>query len=95
MLQVISFARTFGDKYDYYSKNLMNTTAKTVIEAGKTSSKRVVRKTAEVTDLIENKIADKLPQQVKQKVKKKKTKQIKDRRFDFALRKYDNHHSTN
>ena len=40
----------------------MNTTAKTVIEAGKTSSKRVVRKTAEVTDLIENKIADKLPQ---------------------------------
>ena len=39
----------------------MDTAAKTVIDAAKTDSKRVVQKTAEATgDLIGNKIADKI-----------------------------------
>ena len=51
----LSFARTFGDKY---GKKLMDTETKTGIDAAKTASKRVVRKTAEATgDLIGNKIA--------------------------------------
>ena len=53
----LSFAKKFGDKY---GKKLMDTAAKTGIDAAKTSSKRVVQKTAEATrDLIGNKIADK------------------------------------
>ena len=47
----LSFARTFGDKYD---KKLMDTATKTGIEAAKTASKRIVQNTAEATgDLIE------------------------------------------
>ena len=38
-----SFARKFGDKY---GKKLMDTEAKTGIDAAKTASKRVVQKTA-------------------------------------------------
>ena len=54
----MSFARKFGDKY---GKKLMHTATKTGIDAAKTSSKRVVQKTAEATrDLIGNKIADKI-----------------------------------
>ena len=54
----LSFARKFGDKY---GKKLMNTATKTDIDAAKTSSKRVVQKTAEARgDLIGNKIADKI-----------------------------------
>ena len=54
----LSFARTFGDKY---GKKLMDTETKTGIDAAKTASKRVVRKTAEATrDLIGNKITDKI-----------------------------------
>ena len=54
----LSFARTFGDKYD---KKLTDTATKTGIDAAETASKRVVQKTAEVTgDLIGNKIADKI-----------------------------------
>ena len=39
----LSFARKFGDKY---GKKLMDTAAKTGIDAAKTASKRVVQKTA-------------------------------------------------
>ena len=53
----MSFARNFGDNY---GNKLMDTTTKTGINAAKTSSKRVIQKTAEATgDLIGNKIADK------------------------------------
>ena len=54
----LSFAGKFGDKYD---KNIMDTATKTGIDAVKTASKTVVKKTAEATvDLIRNKIADKI-----------------------------------
>ena len=54
----LSFARTiWTDKYK--KKKLMDTVKK--IDAAKTTSKRVVQKTAEATgDLIGNKIADKI-----------------------------------
>ena len=42
------FARKFGDRY---CKNLMNTATKTGVDAAKTSSKRVVQKTAEATGI--------------------------------------------
>ena len=42
----LSFARKVGDKY---GKKLMDTAAKTRIDAAKTASKRVVQKTAEAT----------------------------------------------
>ena len=49
----LSLAREFGDKF---GKKLMDTAAKTGIDAAKTASKRVVQKTAEATgDLIGNK----------------------------------------
>ena len=54
----MSFARKFGDKY---GKKLMHTATKIGIDAAKTTSKRVVQKTAGDTgDLIGNKIADKI-----------------------------------
>ena len=54
----LSFARKFGDKD---GKKLMDTATKTGIDAAKTTSKRVVKKTAEAAgDLIESKIADKI-----------------------------------
>ena len=54
----MSFARKIGDKY---GKNLMDIATKTGIDAAKTTSKRVVQKTAEATrGLIKNKIADKI-----------------------------------
>ena len=54
----LPFARTFGDKY---GKKLMDTATKIRIYAAKTSSKRVVQKTAEATgDLIGNKIDHKI-----------------------------------
>ena len=55
---ILSFARKFSDKY---GKKFMDTATKTGIDAAKTTSKRVVQKTAEATgDLIWNKIADKI-----------------------------------
>ena len=65
---LLSFERNFGDKYD---KKLMDTAAKTVIEAGKAASKRLVQKTPEAKDLIENKIADKITSVGKTKSKEK------------------------
>ena len=67
----LSFARRFGDKY---GKKLMYTATKLEIEAAKTSSKRVVQKTAKATrDLAGNKIADKITSLGKIKSKEKKT----------------------
>ena len=71
---VLSFARTF---YDKYGKKLMNTATKTWIDAAKTASKRVVQKTAEATGaLIGNEIADKITSLGKPKEKTKKVKEI-------------------
>ena len=66
----LSFARNFCDRY---GKKLMDTTAKTRIDAAKTPSKRVVQKTAEATgDLIGNKTSDKISSGGKTKSKEKK-----------------------
>ena len=69
----LSFARIFGDKY---GKKVMDTATKAGIDATKTTSKRVVQKTAEAAgDLIGNKIADKITSAGKSKTKEKKMKQ--------------------
>ena len=66
----LSFARDCGDKY---GKKLMDTAKKTGIDAAKSASKRLVRKTAEATgDLIGNKIANKITSIGKPKEKKPK-----------------------
>ena len=70
----LSFARKCGDKY---GKNLMDTATKTGIDAAKTTSKRVVQKTAEATgDLIGNKVVDKITSIGKSKKKTKETEEI-------------------
>ena len=75
----LSFTRKFGDKY---GKNVMDTATKTGIDPAKTSSKRVVQKTAEATgDLIGNKIADIITSAGKAKSKEKEMKQMKDKKF--------------
>ena len=54
----LSSAKKCDDKY---SKKMMDTATKTGIDAAKTTSKRVVKKTAEATgDLIGNEIAAKI-----------------------------------
>ena len=68
----MSFERRFRDKYD---KKLMDTATKTGIDAAKTTSKRVIQKTAEAAeDLIGNEIADKITSFGKTKSKEKKMK---------------------
>ena len=68
------FARKFSDKY---SKTLMDTATKTGIDAAKTSSKRVVQKSAEATgDLFGNKIADKITSLGRPKEKTKKVEEV-------------------
>ena len=68
----MSFARKYGDNY---GKKLMDTATKTGIDAAKTTSTRVVQKTAEATrDLIGNKIADKITSIGKPKEKEKTNK---------------------
>ena len=65
----LSFGRKSGDKY---GKKLMDTATKTVIDATKTSSKKVVQKAAEATgDLIGNKLVDKITSIGKPKEKEK------------------------
>ena len=65
----MSFARKFGDKY---GKKLMDTATKTGVDTAKTSSKRVVQKTAEARgDLVRNEIADKIKKAGKSKNKGK------------------------
>ena len=71
----MSFAKNFGNKY---GKKLMDTATKTGIDAAKTTSKRIVLKTAEATgDLIGNKIADQITSIGKPK-EKEKTKEIEE-----------------
>ena len=54
----LSYVRKFGDKY---GKKLMDTAAKTGIDAAKVVSKRLVQETAEATwDLLGNKTANKI-----------------------------------
>ena len=72
----LSFAKKCGNKY---GKKLMDTATKTGIDAAKTTSKRVVQKTAEATgDLIGNTIADKITSIGKPK-EKEKTKERKEK----------------
>ena len=55
----------------------MDTATKTVIDAAKTASKRVIQKTAEATgDLIGNKIADRITSVGKSKERTKKVEEI-------------------
>ena len=72
----LSFARKSGDAY---GKKLIDTVTKTETDAAKTTSKRVVQKTAEaIGDLIGNKIADKItsPGKTKRKEKEDERQQI-------------------
>ena len=72
----LSFAKKFGDKY---GKKLMDTATKTGIDAAKTTSKRVVQKTAEATGaLVKNKTADDITSigKLKKKEKTKKAEEI-------------------
>ena len=56
----LSFVKKFVNNY---GKKIIDTASKTGIDAAKTTSERVVQKTAEATgDLIGNKIADKILQ---------------------------------
>ena len=55
-------------------KEIMDTAAKTGIDAAKTASKKVIKKTAEAADLIGNKVADKITSIGKPKEKEKATK---------------------
>ena len=83
----LSFAKKYGDKY---GKKLMDTATKTGIDAAKTTSKRVVQKTAEVTgDLIKNKIADDITSIGKLK-KKGKNKESR-RNLHFTRKKTANY----
>ena len=67
-------------------KKLIDTATKTGIDAGKTTSKRVVQKTTEAAgDLIENKIADKITSMGKPKKKNTETKNQK--KFIFHQKK--------
>ena len=70
----LSFARRFGNKYGI---KLMDTATKIGIDAAKTASKWVVKKTAEATgDLIGNEIGDKITSLGKPKEKAKKVEEI-------------------
>ena len=59
-------------------KKIMDTATKTGIDAAKTASKKVIKKTAEATDLIGNKVADKITSigKPKEKEKAKKAEEI-------------------
>ena len=74
----LSFAKRFGNKY---GKNLRDTASKTGIDATKTTSKRLLQKTA--GDLIGNKVADKITSLGKPKEKEAK----KNRRNLYSTRK--------
>ena len=70
---LLLFARKFSDKYS----KTMDTATKTGIDAAKTSSKRVVQKSAEATgDLFGNKIADKITSLGRPKEKTKKVEEV-------------------
>ena len=94
----MSFARKFGDKYgkklmytapkvgtNKYGKNRIDTTKKQGSEFAKTAGKRIVKKSAESTDLIENKIADKITSLSKSKNKEKE--RVKKKKLLFHQKK--------
>ena len=71
---VLSFSKKIDNKY---GKKLMDSATKTGLDAAKTTSKRLVQKTAEATgELIGNKIADKITSIGKPKEKEKETEEI-------------------
>ena len=71
----LSFARKYGNNY---GEKLMDTATKTGVDAAKTTSKRVVQKTAGATgNLIGNKIADRITSLGKPK-EKGKPKEIEE-----------------
>ena len=83
----LSFSRKSGDKY---GKKLIDTATKTLMDAARTASKRVVKKTAEATgDLIGNKIADKIISSGKKRGKKKKKKK-REKKSTFHQKKDSN-----
>ena len=76
-----SFVKKLGNKY---GKKIVDTAAKIGMDPAKTTSKRVVQKTAEATgDLIGNKIADKITSTGKPKEKETK----KQKKFIFYQKK--------
>ena len=76
----VSFAKTFGNRY---GKKLMDTATKTGIDAAKTTSKRIIQKTAEaIGDLIGNKIADQITSTGKPK--EKQTKEIEEKTTNYS-----------
>ena len=76
MLKVMVFCHLQENLVNKYGKKFMGTTTKTGMDAAKTSSKRVIQKTAEATgDLIRNKNADRITSIGKPK-EKEKTKEI-------------------
>ena len=78
----LSFVKKFGNKY---GKKIVDTAAKIGMDPAKTTSKRVVQKTAEATgDLIGNKIADKVTSIGKPKEKEKNKR---NRRNLYSTRK--------
>ena len=85
MLNVIVFChlqkKKIGNKY---GQKLMDTATKTGIDAAKTASKRVVRKTAKATgDVIGNKLSDKITSIGKPKEREQK----KQKKFIFHQKK--------
>ena len=68
----LSFAKNIGKNLNNkYSKKLLDTAKKSTTDAIKTTSKRVIQKTAQATgDLISNKIADKIVSASKKSNKK-------------------------
>ena len=69
-------------------KKLIDTATQTEIDAAKTASKRVVKKTAEATAVLTgNKIADKITSVGKKKLKEKKMKQIKVKKSTYHQKK--------
>ena len=84
----LSFDKKCGNKY---GKKVMHTATKTGIDAAKTTSKRLVLKTAEATgDLIWNKIADKITSIGK--LKEKETKKKRNRRNLYSTRNKTTNH---
>ena len=76
----LSFAKKIGNKY---GKKLMDTATKTGINAAKTTSKRIIQKTAEaIGDLIGNKIADQITSTGKPK--EKQTKEIEEKTTNYS-----------
>ena len=83
----LSFTKKFGNKY---GKKLMDTATKAGIDAAKSTSRKIVQKTAEATGyLFGNKIADKITSIGKPK--EKETKKKKGRNLYSTRKKTTNY----